>query len=213
VEASDSDFGNFTINLKTAYNFSNVTVRDRVWIMYSFLNEPSYLHGPSYIRGGVSFQNRDQVFEFDLLRDTQYNVTRQYDVSVTRGGSPLPAASMELQSGNGTIWRGESDSEGKARFNVTYTGTYILGPTPGQPPLVNEENMTQSLTLLVKDRGDSTTMNLSLLSNTPVEVGFSSYYSGYPLQFFAILFFLVLVLVAVSILIRYVRARMWRIAS
>ena len=202
VEVSDSDFGNFTINLKAAYNFSNVTIRDRVWFMYYFLNGPSYLHGPSYIRGGVTFQSRDQVFEYDLLRDTEYRVTRQYDVSVTRGGSPLPAASMEIQSGNGIIWRGESDSEGKARFNVTYVGTYIVGPIPGQQPLVNEENMTKTLTLLVNDRGDSSTMNLSLLSDTPVEIGFSSVYSGYQQQLFAFLFFLVLVLVAVYILIR-----------
>jgi hypothetical protein len=199
VEVSDSNFGNFTINLKTAYNFSNVTIRDRVWFMYSFLKEPSYVHGPSYIRGEVTFQSRDQVFEFNLLRDTEYRVTRQYDVSVARGGSPLPSASMELRSSNRTIWRGESDSEGKARFNVTYTGTYILDLIPGQPPLVNEENMTRTLTLLVLDRGDTAATDLSLLCDTPVEVGFSSVYSSYQLQLFAILVFIALVLLMFSI--------------
>jgi hypothetical protein len=208
VDVSDSNFGNFTINLKTAYTFSNVTIRDRAWIMYSFLNEPSYIHGPSYIRGDVTFQNRNQVFEFDLLTDTQYMVTREYDVSVIRGGSPLSSASMELQSGNRTIWRGESDDDGRARFNVTYTGTYVLNQIPGQPPLVNEENMTQTLNLLVKDRGDITTTSISLLCETPVEIGFRSVYPSYQRQWFAILFLLLLVLVTVSVLIRHTQMRL-----
>ncbi len=201
AEISDSSFGNFTINLKSSYNFSNVTVKDRTWFMYSYLNEPTYLAGPSYISGGVTFQNRNQVFEYDLLSDTQYLVTRQYDVLVTRGGYPLAGASLRLQSGNRTIWSGEPYIDGRARFNVTYTGTSLLNQVPGQPPLLFEENMTRTLTLLVEDHGDSTSTSLSLLSDSPIVVGFGSVLSGSQRQLIAISFSVLLVLVTISVLI------------
>jgi hypothetical protein len=196
VEISDSSFGNFTINPQTAYSFRNVTVNGYVWVDYSLLIEPSF------IRGDVTIKNESQVYELNLICDAYSRVTREYDVSVTRGGVFLPEAYMELQSGNETIWKGESDSEGKARFNVTYTGTYVVNPVLGQPPLVNEGNMTRTLTLLVKDRGDTAVADLSLLCDTPVKIGFNNVYSGFQLQLFAILFFLALVLVVVYILIR-----------
>jgi hypothetical protein len=195
VEISDSSFGNFTVNSQTAYSFSNVTVRDQVWVLESDLIEPSY------IRGDVTFQNRSPVYEFDPNYDAYYSVIREYDVSVTRGGAPLPQAYMELQSGNEIIWRGESDSEGKARFNVTYSSTYTVNPTPGQPPLMNDDNLTRTLTLLAKDSGDTAASDLFLLCDTPVKIGFRSVYPGYQLQLVAIIFFLVLVLVAVYFLI------------
>jgi hypothetical protein len=169
VTIKDSSFVNMTINSHTVYSLRNVTVKNDAWIQPDF-NEIR----PTYISGGLVYGGDLQSFDSYGVDNLFYQVTRGFEVKVLRGGAQLQSASLELRRDNETIWRGTSDYLGESRFNLTFSRIMVVNPIPGQPPLVDTNNMTNTLTLLVRDGGDTRSMTLGVLSSTPLVASFPS---------------------------------------
>jgi hypothetical protein len=121
-------------------------------------------------------------------------MSREFEVRILRGGSPLASASVELHRGNETIWRGVSDAQGVARFNLTFSRVLVVNPVPGQTPLVDTINVTSSLNLVVTDGGDTWSVSTGVLSNTPFVMSFDTF-TGSQRVWIAVLMVFVLLLV------------------
>jgi hypothetical protein len=170
VRVNDSVFDNFTIASNTVYELDNVTVYKRAWMQYSF-NPLECIH----LSGDLKYHGKLQAFDPYSVESIYYRLSREFEVRILRGGEPLESASVELRRGNETLWRGTSDARGVARFNLTFSRVLVVNPVPGQVPLVDTNNMTSALSLVVMDGGDTWSMSAGVFVDTPLLVTFESF--------------------------------------
>ncbi len=91
-------------------------------------------------------------------------VSRSYIVRVYSGGEPLRNVSLRLVDANHTIWEGVTDETGSAVFNLTFTDKFDASGT-------RSFNMTSKYLLSTDYEGEVYSVEVGLLSDTPIEIG------------------------------------------
>jgi hypothetical protein len=151
------------------YRFSNVTLRDTLGFRYGAYHST----GGAMFTGSIGF---GPEFRLNMTMVTGYAVFRRnYGVTVTGGGKPIPGAVLSLVKGESTLWTGETDAEGAAEFPVTFARIFaVVWPyVPGEPSYVQVKNITDTVTLKASAGGMEVETEIGFDTDTPivVEVG------------------------------------------
>ena len=146
------------------YLFKNAVIQENLFLSYGAWSE----RGGLIIRGGLRFGENASVRV--TLPNGYHRIKREYEVVAYRGAEPLRGAELELRRGDETVWRGESDAEGRARFNLTFIDVFkLVQPyVPGEPSVLDMSNITQTLTLTASDGREIAEVEVELLSDTPI---------------------------------------------
>ena len=145
------------------WDFKGVLICDNV-----ILNEEleiDCMPGTSfYLRGGLRFGPNFTLSEWPLQR---FRTIRGYRVVTRIDGKPLVNVQLKLYDDEDRLtWEGTTDKSGEVEFDVTYYRNWIL------PPGRLHTNYTNTLRLEATHGQNSYTMELGLLSDTPITFNF-----------------------------------------
>jgi len=164
IEAKDVSFRNFTILLygQTTYAFENATIEESFQIHGGYWENES-----SVIRGEIRFGDG---LHFTSEKGPSMSITRGYNVVISPSSGQ--GIDLELKRGNETIWRGATDSEGRAAFDVTFVDIFkLVRPyIAGGPSVIDNSNMTDTLTLVASSPEASVEANVGLLTDSPIRL-------------------------------------------
>ncbi len=214
LEVKDTSIGVFrleeTVNEDSvvSHRFTGSTVRDLAlessanWTL-SYLFEDTEVEalrlpytGKTRIAGTISVLNKTVPLFIDMNHD--FYLSREYPVLVTRGGEPVPNATLALSNGNVTLWTGVTDDNGSTSVDVLFRNIYQINDlvvNPDLPRIVRFDNLTDTLTLTVEVQGQVIETQLTAMSDTPIMIDYSSSRRGNDLFVFgllAVIIFLVL---------------------
>jgi hypothetical protein len=214
LEVINSSIGVFRVeellqnDTVVSHRFTGSTVRDLAlesranWTL-SYLFEDTEVEtlrlpytGKTRIAGTIRVLNKT----VPLFLDMNHNLylSREYPVLVTRGGEPVPNATLALSNGNVTLWTGVTDGNGSTSVDVLFRNMYQINDLvvdPDLPRIVRFDNLTDTLTLTVESQGQVIETPLTSMSDTPIMIDYSSSRRGDDLFVFgliAVIVFLVL---------------------
>ncbi len=166
----DSSIGFFSPGLgnekPNEYVMDNVTLLDGL----------GFNVGGNTPEGGVDLHGELRLGEDFSINQTRVDgyaiINRFYPVLVNSSTGPVGNVSLVALNGNRTLWSGETSGVGVAVVPVRYVNIFnLVRPyDPSRPSVIQSYNITDTVTLSWSAAGNEGSIDLDLLSDTPIVI-------------------------------------------